>query len=47
MATKYVVLYESADDVMSKAPAQFPAHKRTALLWCCSERLQARERAVV
>jgi uncharacterized protein len=24
---KYVVFYESADDVMSKAPAQFPAHK--------------------
>ena len=24
---KYVVLYESADDVASKAPAQFPAHK--------------------
>ncbi|MCU1451593.1 MAG: YciI-like protein [Acidimicrobiales bacterium] len=28
MATKYVVLYESADDVMSKAPAHFPAHKQ-------------------
>jgi hypothetical protein len=24
---KYVVLYESADDVMSKAPAHFPAHR--------------------
>jgi uncharacterized protein YciI len=24
---KYVVLYESADDVASKAPAQFPAHQ--------------------
>jgi uncharacterized protein YciI len=24
---KYVLLYESADDVASKAPAQFPAHK--------------------
>ena len=24
---KYVVLYESADDVMSKAPQHFPAHK--------------------
>jgi uncharacterized protein YciI len=24
---KYVLFYESADDVMSKAPAQFPAHK--------------------
>jgi uncharacterized protein len=24
---KYVVLYESADDVMSKAPAHFPAHQ--------------------
>jgi uncharacterized protein YciI len=23
---KYVLLYESADDVMSKAPAHFPAH---------------------
>jgi uncharacterized protein YciI len=23
---KYVVLYESADDVASKAPAHFPAH---------------------
>jgi len=23
---KYVVLYESADDVLSKAPAHFPAH---------------------
>ena len=25
--TKYVLLYESADDVASKAPAHFPAHK--------------------
>ena len=24
---KYVLFYESADDVASKAPAQFPAHK--------------------
>jgi uncharacterized protein YciI len=24
---KYVLLYESADDVASRAPAQFPAHK--------------------
>ena len=24
---KYVLLYESADDVANKAPAQFPAHK--------------------
>ena len=24
---KYVLLYESADDVMSKAPAHFPAHQ--------------------
>jgi uncharacterized protein YciI len=24
---KYVVLYESADDVANKAPAYFPAHK--------------------
>jgi uncharacterized protein YciI len=24
---KYVLFYESADDVVSKAPAQFPAHK--------------------
>jgi uncharacterized protein len=24
---KYVLLYESADDVMSKAPAHFPAHE--------------------
>jgi uncharacterized protein YciI len=23
---KYVVLYESADDVLSRAPAHFPAH---------------------
>lgn len=27
-AVKYVLFYESADDVMSKAPAQFPAHKQ-------------------
>jgi uncharacterized protein YciI len=25
--TKYVVYYEAADDVASKAPAHFPAHK--------------------
>jgi uncharacterized protein YciI len=25
--TKYVVFYESADDVRSKAPAHFPAHQ--------------------
>jgi uncharacterized protein YciI len=25
---KYVVLYESADDVASRAPAHFPAHKQ-------------------
>jgi len=25
---KYVVLYESADDVASRAPEHFPAHKR-------------------
>jgi len=24
---KYVLLYESADDVLSRAPAHFPAHK--------------------
>jgi uncharacterized protein len=24
---KYVVLYESADDVAGRAPAHFPAHK--------------------
>ena len=24
---KYVVLYESADDVLNRAPAHFPAHK--------------------
>jgi uncharacterized protein YciI len=24
---KYVLLYESADDVVTKAPAHFPAHK--------------------
>jgi uncharacterized protein len=27
MATRYVLLYESADDVLSKAPALFPAHR--------------------
>ena len=27
MATKYVLLYTSADDVASKAPARFPAHR--------------------
>ena len=26
MSTKYVLLYESADDVLAKAPAHFPAH---------------------
>jgi len=26
MATKYVLLYESADDVLSKAPLHFAAH---------------------
>jgi uncharacterized protein len=26
MATKYVLLYESADDVLSKAPTHFAAH---------------------
>ncbi len=25
-AVKYVLLYESADDVLSKAPAHYPAH---------------------
>ena len=27
MTTKYVVLYESSDDVRSKAPIHFPAHR--------------------
>jgi uncharacterized protein YciI len=27
MATKYVLLYTSADDVLTKAPAHFPAHR--------------------
>ena len=27
MATRYVLLYSSADDVVSKAPAHFPAHR--------------------
>ena len=27
MSTKYVLLYASADDVLSKAPAHFPAHE--------------------
>lgn len=27
MTTKYVVLYESGDDVTSKAPIHFPAHR--------------------
>ena len=27
MATTYVLLYTSADDVLSKAPAHFPAHR--------------------
>jgi uncharacterized protein YciI len=26
VSTKYVLLYESADDVASRAPAHFPAH---------------------
>ena len=26
MSTKYVLLYESADDVLEKAPAHYPAH---------------------
>lgn len=26
MSTKYVLLYESADDVLDKAPAHYPAH---------------------
>ena len=26
MSTKYVLLYESADDVLAKAPAHFAAH---------------------
>ena len=27
MATKYVLLYTSADDVLANAPAHFPAHR--------------------
>ena len=27
MTTKYVVLYQSADDVVSRAPEHWPAHK--------------------
>jgi uncharacterized protein len=27
MATRYVLLYASADDVLSKAPAHYPAHR--------------------
>jgi uncharacterized protein len=27
MATKYVLFYESADDVLAKAPPHFPAHR--------------------
>ena len=27
MATQYVLLYASADDVASKAPAHYPAHR--------------------
>jgi uncharacterized protein YciI len=27
MATKYVLLYSSAQDVLTKAPAHFPAHR--------------------
>ena len=30
MSTKYVLLYESADDVLAKAPARFPAHSQRA-----------------
>ena len=28
MATKYVLWYQSADDVMSKAPEHYPAHSQ-------------------
>jgi uncharacterized protein len=28
MSPKYVLLYESADDVLEKAPLHFPAHSR-------------------
>ena len=28
MSTKYVLLYESADDVLAKAPAHFAAHTK-------------------
>jgi uncharacterized protein len=27
MATKYVLFYTSADDVLTRAPAHFPAHR--------------------
>jgi uncharacterized protein len=27
MATRYVLFYTSADDVLTKAPAHFPAHR--------------------
>ena len=30
MKTKFVLLYESADDVLEKAPAHFPAHSERA-----------------
>jgi len=31
MSTKYVLLYESADDVLAKAPAHFAAHSARGL----------------
>ena len=30
---KYVLFYESADDVLSKAPAHFPAHQARLQEW--------------
>ena len=30
MKTKFVLLYESADDVLEKAPVHFPAHSERA-----------------
>ena len=30
MSVKYVLLYESADDVLAKAPAHYPAHSERA-----------------
>ena len=30
MSTKYVLLYESADDVLEKAPVHYPAHSAYA-----------------